>query len=122
MRKNKPSYWTYSQNVNQHLPDPRIRIARHIGWQKNTGDDTSYSVPEPDNYNRAVITDTAVECPFIENQVIYKDSVRNGWICVMLVAEEQSGEYTAWLKRLAPKAHWHHYKAPKLKKSRCIPL
>tara|TARA_R110000822_G_scaffold178429_1_gene318380 strand:+ start:97 stop:462 length:366 start_codon:yes stop_codon:yes gene_type:complete len=120
--KHKLSYWTYTKSQRHEYPDPRIAIARHIGWQKYTGDETSFSVPEPDNYNRAVFTDTAVECPFIENQVIYKDSVRNGWVCVMLVADEQTGEYTAWQERLAPRAHWHHIRAPKIKKSRCIPL
>jgi hypothetical protein len=120
--KYKQSYWTYEKTTRKEFTDPRIPIAKHIGWIKYSGDETTFTIPEPDNYNRAVFTDTAVECPFVENQVIYKDSVKNGWVCVMLVADEQAGEYTAWLERLAPRAHWHHTKAPKLKKTRCMPL
>jgi hypothetical protein len=120
--KHRPSYWIYSKPTRREFTDPRIPIAKQIGWQKYLGDETTFSLPEPDNYNRAVVTDTAVECPFIENQVIYKDSVKNGWVCVMLVADEQMGEYTAWQERLSPRAHWQHTKPPKLKKTRVIPL
>jgi hypothetical protein len=120
MRKNKPSYWTYLQNQNDHFPDPRIRIAKQIGWQKFNGSETSFSLPEPDNYNRAVITDKLVECTFVENQVMYK--VKDGWVCVMLVDEELSGEYSAWVERLKPVAYWQHTNPPVLRKHRLIPL
>ena len=120
--KQRPSYWTYTKSQRHEYPDPRIAIARHIGWQKYTGDDTAFSVPEPDNYNRAVFTEAITECTFVEDQVIYKDSVRNGWVCVMLVADEQQSEYTAWQERLQPVAYWQHTKAPKLKKTRSMPI
>lgn len=122
MKKYKQSYWTYLQAVKREFADPRMPIARQIGWQKYSGDETSFTVPEPDNYNKAVVTDTPVECKFVEDQVIYKDTVKNGWVCVMLVADEQEGEYQAWLERLQPVAHWQHKNPPKLKKTRLIPL
>jgi hypothetical protein len=122
MRKHKPSYWTYLTANKREYTDPRIPIAKQIGWMKYAGEETSFTIPEPDNYNRAFVTDKATECPFVEDQVIYKDNVKNGWVCVLLVADEQQSEYTAWLERLTPRAHWQHTKPPKLKKTRLIPL
>ena len=118
--KNKPSYWTYLTPVKYQFADPRILIARQIGWAKYGGEETSYSVPEPDNYNRAVLCDRPVDCTFVEEQVIYK--VKDGWISVALVAEELQGEYTAWLERLQPRAYWQHTKPPKIKKTRAMPI
>ena len=118
--KHKPSYWTYTISPKYDYPDPRIMIARQIGWQKYAGEDTAFSVPEPDNYNRAVLCDRPVDCTFVEDQVIYK--VKDGWISVALVAEELQGEYTAWMERLLPEAYWQHTKPAKLKKTRAMPL
>lgn len=114
-------FWTYSgSKPRRELIDPRIAIAKQIGWQKYTGPETSFTIPEPDNYNRAVVTAKPVECTFVEDQVIYKDKHRNHWVTVMLLGEDQQGEYDAWLNRIKPDAFWQHTKAPKLKKSRSI--
>lgn len=120
MKKIKPTRWSYT-NISTpkfEYPDPRIVIAKHIGWQKYIGEDTHFSTPEPDNYNRAVLTEKPVECKFVENQVIYRDAIKKAWITVLLVAEEQSGEYEAWIERLKPLAHWRHLNAQKVKQRR----
>ena len=113
MRKNKKMFWNYTKvKPKRDYIDPRIIVARHIGWQKLFGDQTYYSVPEPDNYNRAVLTIKPVECKFIEDQVIYKDANKGGWITLMYVPDEQLGEYDAWLNRTDNLAYWQHIKAP----------
>ena len=120
MAKHQPMFWSYlGQKPKRDYIDPRIIVARQIGWQK-LACETSYSVPEPDNYNRAVITDRPVECRAVEDQVIYKD--KNGWITLLYVPEDQHDEYDSWLAKLKPKAYWQHTKPPKLKNKRSILL
>lgn len=122
MPKHSQIYWTYAgSKPKREYTDPRIPIARQIAWQKWQGD-TSYTIPEPDNYNRAVITDKPVECVAIENQVIYKDVSKNHWVTVLLVEDDQQAEYDSWLARLQPTAHWQHTKPPKVRKQRSILL
>ena len=122
MAKHQPMFWSYlGQKPKRDYIDPRIPIARQIGWQKFAGE-TPYTIPEPDNYNRAVVSDKPVECVFVEDQVIYKDTSRGLWITVLLVPEEQHDDYDSWLAKLKPQAYWQHTKPPKLKKQRLIPL
>ena len=114
--------WTYSAGKpKREYTDPRIPIARHIAWSKVIGE-TTHTIPEPDNYNRAVITDKPVECLGIEDQVIYLDRNKQHWVTVLYVPEEQFAEYDLWLARLKPTAHWQHSKPPKIRKQRSILL
>lgn len=116
MGRHKLNHWTYSaQAPKRDYIDPRLPVARQIGWTKIAGIDTHFSVPEPDNYNRAVLTDKPVECPFVEDQVIYKDIRKGMWITVMYVPEEQLYQYDEWLWRLRPEAYWQHTNAPKIR-------
>lgn len=111
-------FWTYlAPKPKRDYIDPRIAIAKHIGWQKLPGRETYYSVPEPDNYNRAIITQHPIECTFVEDQVIYKNH-KDNWITVMMIADEQQGEYDAWLNRLDVLAFWQHTNAPSVKNRR----
>ena len=120
MAKHQPMFWSYlGTKPKRDFVDPRIAVARQIAWQKLPGD-TAFSVPEPDNYNRAVITDKPVECVDIDDQVIYKSF--NGWITVLYVPEEQHEVYDSWLAKLKPRAYWQHTKPPKLKNKRSILL
>jgi len=122
MPKQPHIYWTYTgSKPKREYTDPRIPIARQIGWQKVTGE-TAYTIPEPDNYNRAVVTDKPVECVAIEDQVIYQDLNRNHWVTVLLVPEEQQAEYDSWLMRIKPLAHWQHTKPPRVRKQRSLTL
>lgn len=122
MARPSSMFWTYTGfKPKRDFIDPRIPIARQLAWTKLTGD-TPYSVPEPDNYNRAIISDKPVECKFVEDQVIYKDTNKNHWVTVMLVNDDSISEYNLWLDRVKPRAHWQHTRAPKIKKQRIIPL
>lgn len=123
MPKNKHIHWTYNTDrPRREYLDPRLPVARHIGWNKVLGAETVNCVPEPDNYNRAVITDKPVECLGIEDQVIYLDRNKQHWVTVLYVPEEQFAEYDLWLARLKPTAHWQHSKPPKIRKQRSLML
>jgi len=116
MRKNRYIFWTYNMpKPRRDYNDPRLPVARHIGWQKLFGAETMYCTPEPDNYNKAIVTKTPTECVFIEDQVIYKDINKGVWITLMYVPEEQLAEYDAWMIRLQPQAHWQHLNPPKVR-------
>jgi hypothetical protein len=76
--------------------DPRLAIAKHIGWNKPLGNETDYTTPEPDHYNYAVFNARPWECPFLEDQVFYKDKKLNGWWSVYYVPESQRDEFLTW--------------------------
>lgn len=100
--------------------DPRILVARHIGWKKTTSEYTDYSTPEPENYNRAIFTTRPMECPVIEDQVIYYDSVRLGWITLMYVPDHKLKLVDTWICNCDKLAVWHHSKPPKVKPERTL--
>jgi hypothetical protein len=113
-------YWSYSYGFKQtkDFADPRVAVARQIAWAKTTSDVTDYSTPEPDNYNRAIFMSKPWECPLIEDQVVYYDSTRQGWITVMHVPEEQSVEVDQWIYTQPTLAVWRHLKPPRVKQQR----
>jgi hypothetical protein len=116
MRKNKYIFWEYNMpKPRRDFSDPRLPVARHIGWQKLFGAETMYCTPEPDNYNRAIMTKKPIECVFVEDQVIYKDLNKDMWITLMYIPDDQQGEYETWINRLQPCAHWQHTNAPRIR-------
>lgn len=116
MGRHKLIDWTYqAHRPKRDYIDPRLPVARHIGWTKMFGPDTEFSVPEPDNYNRAILNKKPVECLFVEDQVIYKDVSKDMWITLMYVPEEQLYQYDEWLWQLRPEAYWQHTNAPKIR-------
>ena len=116
----KHVFWSYNYKFNKQkdFADPRIVIARQIGWKKNSTDFAEYSIPEPENYNRAIFMPTPTECPIVEDQVIYYDELKQGWITVMYVPVEQIVEVDRWIKTTYPLAQWRHLKPPKIKQQR----
>lgn len=89
--------------------DPRIPIASHIGWIKSTNTQTEFSIPEPDNYNHAILTDRPVECPldFVESQVWYRDLKHRGWWSVYYVPQGRLMEFRAWLFKMSVDTYWY---------------
>lgn len=108
MKQSVTKHWQVRAQPKKPFNDPRLAIAKHIGWIRPLASVTDQGTPEPDNYNRAVFTDQPVECKFIQDQVIYYDSVRRGWFNVALVEPEQLAEYSAWTDRLNWRAKWQH--------------
>jgi len=108
MKQKAKKSWTMRVNSRKPFIDPRLPIARQIGWVRPAGDVTTFSVPEPDNFNRAVFTAKPVECKFVREQVIYYDHVRRGWFNVAYLEPEQHSEYALWLDTLPWLASWQH--------------
>lgn len=123
MSNNKSVYmkWYYSPEykTSRVLPDPRVPIARLIQWTRGSNGETVYTVPEPDNFNRAVFTRRPIECKFIKNQIIYKSEYHQGWFTVCLVSAEQMAEFEAWAGANAL-ALWRHMKPAALKRPRLL--
>lgn len=100
------------------IPDPRIAISQHIAWAKPYSTDTEYSVPEPDNFNYAILADSPRECSFLKNQVLYKCSKLKSWWSVYLVPESQLEDFILWLKDQKYKFFWSNARSPKLRQRR----
>ena len=111
-------YWSYGPEYqgSQDLPDPRIQLARQIGWKKAHGVETEYHTPEPDNYNRAVLAHIPIDCSIIEDQVFYK--YKDSWISLMYVPPEQCNQIDSWIRQCRPMAVWCHLKPPRIKPQR----
>jgi len=120
MNTPKHMYWTYGPEyaLDCELNDPRLALARQIGWKKSLYAETEYTIPEPDNYNRAVFASTPIDCTIVEDQVIFKDKVGQGWITLLYVPDEQITAVDTWIEQCRPRAHWRHFKAPKIKPQR----
>ena len=95
--QSKFMFWSFNPEYQgrRDFIDPRVVLARYLGWKKTFAEYTEYSIPEPDNYNRAVFQSQPTECPLIEDQVIFYDNLRQGWITLMYVPQEQLTEVNA---------------------------
>ena len=80
----------------RYLADPRLKVAKHISWQRPYGTDTEYSTPEPDNYNYAVLNPSIEECPFIKNHVFLRDAKSKNWWTIYYVPADQEQDFLAW--------------------------
>lgn len=97
--------------------DPRIPVARHIGWQANTNcySPTPWRVPEPHHYNYAVRSLRALDCDFIKNQVFYKDMNQNLWWSLYFVAEDLATRFKLWAHSQPIDIYWYNVKQPQIK-------
>jgi len=96
MNKDK---WAMPKNTTvggRYLADPRLLLARHISWLRPHSTETEFSVPEPDNYNYAVLNPQLEECPFIRNHVFIRDQKTGYWWTIYHVLENQEQEFLAW--------------------------
>lgn len=80
----------------QYILDPRVAMAKHIGWTRPFSHETEYTIPEPDNFNYAVLNPVPVECPCIQNQVFFKDTRSKLWWSVYFVPPELEQEFLTW--------------------------
>jgi hypothetical protein len=89
--------------------DPRIHISNHIGWFKGLATYTDFDVPEPDNFNHAILMNKPIECPldFIRNQVWFKAVKQDGWWSVFYVPTGRLIEFRAWLETLHVEMYWY---------------
>ena len=120
MNAPKHMYWTYGPEyaLGCELQDPRLALAKWLGWKKLHTPETEYRTPEPDNYNRAIFAGTPIDCTIVKDQVIFYDKVNQGWITLLYVPEHQIIEVDSWIEQCRPQAHWNHFKAPRIKPRR----
>lgn len=115
----KDTKWVMSRT--NSIIDPRIAIAKHIGWNKPLTAMTDYSLPEPDNYNYAVLNALPWECPVIKDQIFYYDKRQKGWWSVYYVPEELEDEFIAWAHPLPFQQCWAAPRRPaKLRNPRTL--
>jgi len=114
--------WRYQgSNVSLNLPDPRFAIARHIDWTRPAWGIglTSYSVPEPDNFNYALYAQRPIECDFINSQVWYRDT-KNNWYSVYRVEVHDKPRWLAWSEKQDWIGHWHSWGTNKLRRQKTL--
>jgi len=118
-KKNPIVNWTYSkQHQGLHnLIDPRTAIARQLNWQRSTSNITDYTLPEPENYNRAVYSPQPIEFTWVKFQVIYKDQYRNAWVTACHLTAEECIRFDAWAQD-NDMTYWRHHKPRALRQPR----
>ena len=90
--------------------DPRFPIARYMSWTRPNGTQTEYSIPEPDNFNRAVMALRRLTCPFIEDHIFYYDTLRSSWWTVYYVPPSRLQEFDLWVDQQEYIIRWYHSK------------
>jgi len=110
--------WRIARSNQQDLPDPRIRIAQHLNWTRVSTTETTFSVPEPDSYNRAFRSALPVECKFIKDNVFYRDLQTDNWWNVYYVPEDKIKEFDIWQQLQPWDVAWRHNRVPVLRQRR----
>lgn len=97
--------------------DPRVAIARHIGWinTHNYGYPVPWRVPEPVNYNYAVRSGRPIECKFIQDQVFYRTETDSRWWTVYYVPEDSLAAFDSWVKQQPIDYLWFHTRPPAIR-------
>jgi hypothetical protein len=90
-----------------NLVDPRIAIARHLQWQRPSTNTTDYTLPEPENYNRAIYTIKPMELPWVQDQIIYKEPHKPGWITACYLTEAEAVKFDQWATMM-DMTYWRH--------------
>lgn len=98
--------------------DPRIAIARHIGWIKPITNETEFSLPEPDHYNYAGMANQAHDCPFIADQVFYRDLKANKWWSVYYVPQELVDAFITWAEPIQYDHCWTPHRSTRMRTRR----
>jgi hypothetical protein len=117
--RNPTVNWTYGSNYLElhNLPDPRIIIARHLDWHRPTINITDFTIPEPENYNRAIYTQQPIELTWVKYQVIYKEPYRPGWITACYLDIDESIEFDVWAKQ-NDMTYWRHLRPSNVRRQR----
>ena len=100
--------------------DPRVEIARHIGWTPTTSTKTlsEWTLPEPNNYNRAVRALLPIDCPFCKNAVYYRKDGK--WWSVYLIDDEQDQKFKQWLDTVPIEVYWYHNRKTIIRQPRTL--
>jgi hypothetical protein len=110
--------WQYN-NAQLKLPDPRIEIARHMGWTLPISrNGTTWFGVEPDNYNFAIFDTRPHDLKFMMHQCFYKWDIVylrqkiKGWVSVYIAEERlQSILFNREMLKIQPQATWRYANA-----------
>lgn len=108
-------FWSLS--ITKHPErDPRVAIARHIGWIANTNTKapTEWKLPEPVNYNHAVKAKKPIDCPLVKDAVYYKNTDGHWWSIYYVTADRQE-EFKQWLDTVPIDVYWYHNRPSQLR-------
>ena len=97
--------------------DPRVAIARHMEWQPNYNYNALvvWHGIEPVNFNHALFGARPLECKFIQDSVIYKDTKTSKWWSVFLVPDNLEERFELWLKEQPIDIHWFASKRTRIR-------
>jgi hypothetical protein len=103
--------WQYNFNYLgvKNLVDPRIAIAKHIDWRTSTKQ-TTWSQPEPDNYNASIFSSIPLEHPDAKHQIFYKSEHYRGWFSVYYIKPSLAIAYNDWTYKQPFWAKWYSQK------------
>ena len=110
--------WTVPRTATRD--DPRIVLAKHIGWKKPTSIITEYSLPEPDHYNYAGLAVKPIDCAIVANQVFYQERRTGLWWTLYYVTEEENEEFLAWSEDIEFIKCWTPFRSTKMRQRRNI--
>jgi len=117
-RRNRPharASWQIASPLKapERLGDPRVPITRHIDWTTPWQASTTWSQPEPDNYNRAILASRPYDIQGIRSQCWYQLPRNPNWFSVYYCATESEIDiWTNWVKINPVIAVWAHTAHP----------
>lgn len=99
--------WHYSPNYLglKTLVDPRIAIAKHLDWRSITKN-TTWTQPEPDNYNAAIFSSLPLDYAEARHQVFYRSDYHKGWFSVYYIKPSLIETYHDWIQTQPCWATW----------------
>jgi len=105
-------YLRYDPNLRPvKLTDPRIAIALHIQWEKTNATVSPWTFPEPPDYNMAAAGLKIYDCPFIQEQIFYRDNINPElWWSIYRVPRDIISQFKLWLINYQPEIPiiWAH--------------
>lgn len=106
----------------KNYPDPRVAIAQHLCWNRTTLSEaeTNWSFPEPDNYNRAILSQRAIENKLVKYSVFYRQITTGLWWSIYYVPKEEIDRFDAWAYQQDWLMLWTTKEASKPKKRKTL--
>jgi len=102
------------------ISDPRIAIAKQLAWTKPITNETDYSLPEPDHYNYAGLSNKIWDCPVIQAQVFYWDKKLSAWWSVYYVPEELNDVFLDWGEHIPFDFCWTPFRSSRMRHRRTL--
>lgn len=107
-RVSNQTNWSYhSQHRDLNLTfDPRVAIARHIDWAQTGSKQTSWSIPEPENYNFCLVAKKPIENNLARAACWYLHDKTHLWISCYYAPAVASIDLVRWVYKQDYMAYW----------------